>query len=233
MSKIFLKDVTLVCFAIPGQYDSSINALNFSKQEINFFDTILFTDVYQNINTEINQILIPKFSNVIDWGKFVVFDLYKYINSKFIILIHDDGFIVNPNKWDSEFLNYDYIGAPWPPIYKKNNQIIRVGNSVSLRSKKILELPTLLNLDWKKAEKVNYHEDGFLCYMHADLMKKNGIVYAPFELACKFSREHTLPENINIDPFAFHKWRGKNSQYPCFNRYYQIKKKFSKLKNFF
>ena len=233
MDILNLKNITLVCFAIPGQYRASIKAIQYSIKQINFFQSILFTDQLQKPIFGIEQVKVPTFTNVYDWGEFVVYQLYKYITTEFVILIHDDGFIVNANKWDDHFLNYDYIGAPWPPIYKKNNELIRVGNSVSLRSKKILELPSLLNLDWQKAHEVNYHEDGFLCHMHYDLMKKNGIIYAPFEVACKFSREHTLPENINIDPFAFHKWRGKNSHYPCFNRFYQFKKKISKLKNFF
>ena len=31
-----------------------------------------------------------------------------------MLIVQDDGFIINKNLWDEEFLSYDYIGAPWP-----------------------------------------------------------------------------------------------------------------------
>ena len=39
---------------------------------------------------------------MLEWG--YVYDLHNYINSKYIILVHDDGFIVNPLLWDNNFL---------------------------------------------------------------------------------------------------------------------------------
>ena len=71
------------------------------------------------------------------------------------MLIHDDGFVVNPDSWQDDFLNYDYIGAPYPLpqdnfSYRDiDGNLIRVGNSVSLRSKKLLDLPIQLDLEWK------------------------------------------------------------------------------------
>ncbi len=53
-----------------------------------------------------------------------------------------------------DFLNYDYIGAPYPLpqdnfSYRDiDGNLIRVGNSVSLRSKKLLDLPIQLDLEW-------------------------------------------------------------------------------------
>ena len=30
------------------------------------------------------------------------------------MVVHADGFIVHPEMWRDEFLDYDYIGSPWP-----------------------------------------------------------------------------------------------------------------------
>ena len=30
------------------------------------------------------------------------------------MLIHSDGYVINPSAWRDDFLDYDYIGAPWP-----------------------------------------------------------------------------------------------------------------------
>ena len=70
-----------------------------------------------------------------------------------------------------------------------------------------------------------FHEDGFLCVQHHETLVNNGISFAPYELACHFARR-PLKENINISPLAFHKWKGNfNSKFPCFNKFFQFKKK--------
>ena len=51
----------------------------------------------------INFELIKPFKDVGEWGELVVFNLYKYIDTKYIILIHPDGFIVNAKMWDEKF----------------------------------------------------------------------------------------------------------------------------------
>ena len=231
-----LPNVSLVCFGSNNQYQASLKALEYSSSEIEFGRIIFFLDkLIPTNNNRIMSVQIPTFKNVSEWGEFVVFELYKYITTDYICLIHDDGFIVNPQQWTNDFLKYDYVGAPWPKskdgysyISPKGKQI-RVGNSVSIRSKKILEIPSKLKLDWKDAHLSLFHEDGFLCVQHHETLVHNGVSFAPFELACKFAREETLNENINLTPFAFHKWKGPNSNFPCFNKTFQFKKKLNKI----
>lgn len=234
-----LSNVTLVCFGSRDQYSACIKAIEYSTKKINFGYIYLFTDIPLQIqNDKILNIVIPSFPSVEEWGKFVVFDLHQYIKTKFICLIHEDGFIVNPDQWRNDFLNYDYIGAPWPissdgvSYISPQGKVIRVGNSVSLRSKKILELPSKLKLNWDSAHVSKYHEDGFLCVQNHEILIENGITFAPFELACQFAREEPLYENRMISPFAFHKWKGPNSTFPCFNKFFQLKKKLKKSLNY-
>ncbi len=117
--------------------------------------------------------------------------------------------MVSPESWRKEFLDYDYVGAPWPlPVddysYRTpEGELIRVGNSVSLRSKKLLELPRALNLEWRSYFG-NTNEDGFLCCHNRKILQENGIKFAPLDVAKYFSKEHEIPENVGIQPFAFH-----------------------------
>ncbi len=37
----------------------------------------------------------------------------SYVATPFALVIQYDGFILNPDAWRDEFLDYDYIGAPW------------------------------------------------------------------------------------------------------------------------
>lgn len=226
-----LKNISLIAVT-SGEESECIEALNYSSREINFHKKILFSDKFLNSEKKgITYIKIPRLNNISEWGKFIIFDLYKFIDSEFIILIHADGFIVNPSSWTDDFLKYDFIGAPWK-IPRDNysfrdvfGNIIRVGNSVSIRSKKLLEIPKKLKIKWNNFDHGYPHEDGFLTVQHRHTLQKNGIKFPPLNLAAKFGREIAIPENKNIHPFTFHKWNGPNRQYPCFNK----KKRFDKF----
>jgi hypothetical protein len=149
------------------------------------------------------------------------------------MLIHDDGFIINSTAWRDEFLEYDYIGAPWPIpsdslSYRDiNGELIRVGNSVSLRSKRVLDLPSQLNLEWKPFHGF-YSEDGFICVNYRHEFIKHGCKFADIGVAKYFSHETELIETIGIAPFAFH---GKHSIYRKLIENYEKQEKNSSSYN--
>ena len=93
---------------------------------------------------------------------------------------------------------------------------MRVGNGVSLRSKRLLELPSVENLPWEKTDSGDHNEDCYLCCKERIILEEKGICFAPLEVAVHFGREHSIPENEGIEPFLFHQWRGVNQKYPKF-----------------
>ena len=133
--------------------------------------------------------------------------------------------MVHPEKWRDEFLEYDYIGSPWPiPEPGKHHcyhdiygNLCRVGNSVSLRSKRLLDFPRQAGLVWEKDEDGFYNEDIFLCCRNKHRLEEAGMRIAPVEVAKYFGHEHPVPEVLEVEaPFVFHKWWGRNEQYPKF-----------------
>ena len=195
-------------------------ALRYSMLDINFGKVLLLSNyIPWNIGNDISFRKIEKFKNVDEWGKFIVYDLHKFITTNYILLIHPDGFVVNPDSWDEKFKNYDYIGAPWPSpsdsfSYRtEKGEIIEVGNSVSIRSKKLLELPQKINLKWQKYYG-NYNEDGFLCVHNKYLLESHGIKFVKKDLAYKFGIETFLKEYKSKRAFTFHKWAKANNKYP-------------------
>lgn len=148
-------------------------------------------------------------TNIDDWNKKVIYELHNYIDTDFAMLVHADGYVINPKAWRDDFLDYDYIGAPWPlprddySYRTSTGELVRVGNSVSIRSKRIMALPSLLGLEWKSYYG-NTNEDGFLCVHNRDVFKRHNIKFAPLEVAKYFSKEHEIEENKGIVPFAFH-----------------------------
>lgn len=144
-----------------------------------------------------------------DWNYKIIYDLHRYVDTPYAMLIHADGYVINPGAWRSEFLDYDYIGAPWPipkdnySYRTPNGELVRVGNSVSLRSKRILEAPSKNGLRWRSFYG-NTNEDGFLCVHNRDILERNGIIFAGVDIAKYFSKEHEIEENKYIETFAFH-----------------------------
>lgn len=144
-----------------------------------------------------------------DWNYKIIYELHNYVQTDYALLVHADGYVRNPGLWDPSWLQYDYIGAPWPlprddySYRTPDGEIVRVGNSVSLRSKRLLELPSKLHLPWRSFYG-NTNEDGFLCVHNRKILEENGCTFAPLEAAVHFSKEWEIPENDGLDTFAFH-----------------------------
>jgi len=204
-----LPDVTLIALGTTNVM-GMIRALEYSQRDIQFGAAKLVTEIVCN--------------SIDEWNKAIVFDLRKYVDTKFCLLVHPDGFVVNADSWNPDWLNYDYIGSPWPMPFDPfsyrtpDGEIVRVGNSVSLRSKEMLELPFQLEVAWHPYYG-NTNEDGFLTVHNRRLFQQFGARYAPIEVAKWFGRELDIPENADVEnPFVFHladdpkNW-GRNSRY--------------------
>jgi len=150
------------------------------------------------LNQSIEIINIPKINNTKEYSYFMIKNLADYFDTSHVLICQHDGFVINSNAWTDEFLKYDYIGAPW---YWLRNKEIRsdhldyfgniVGNGgFSLRSKK---LQTILK---ESKEIVNTHpEDGQICTVYNTFLESKGCIFAPEELASKFSIENCKTYN--------------------------------------
>ena len=189
-----LDNVTIIC--IDGVNPNvGVKALKYSMQEINFAQSIILSHIKPDIIPDgVEYIKIPELTHH-TYSSFCLHELYKYFTTDFVLIIHDDGFVINPHKWTNEFLNYDYIGAPWRG--EGNN---RVGNGgFSLRSKKLVNLCRAIQ--WGGG-----HEDGEICITQRQLFVNNGCKFAPTELAALFSLESKLHDvEYNLEnSFGFH-----------------------------
>ena len=212
---IDLKNVTIVCVDCVSA-ERALKAMEFSMKEINFGSAKIITS--QNISHDLIEVVKVDKLDYVEYSRFIVYELWKHIDTDYALLIQSDGFVVNPTYWQDDFLNYDYIGAPWG-LPKDDfsyrdafGNIVRVGNGgFSLRSKKLLSLPTELNLEWKPYFGY-YNEDGFFTCHNRHLFVNEGCVYAPLDVAKYFSHEVEIPETAGIIPFGFHsKWSQYNN----------------------
>jgi hypothetical protein len=148
------------------------------------------------------------------YSRLILEGLNGHIQTDHCLIVQADGFVIDPARWEDEFLAYDYIGAPWPESVPTRGTLRfqfgknRVGNGgFSLRSKKLLETTARLRFD--DLDFPLKSEDVLICHYLYDDMQAAGIRFAPPELAARFSIES--PEGLygqSFDTvFGFH---GKN-----------------------
>lgn len=205
--KIDLPKITLVAVACI-RVQETIKAIEKSCSGVNFGAVKLITN--ENVSGDFFETVQIQKLDYEQYNRFIVFDLHNHIETEFALIVQDDGFVTGSHQWREQFLDYDYIGAPWPlPTddfsYRDSfGNLIRVGNGgFSLRSKKLLSLPTKLDLEWRSYFGY-FNEDGFFTCHNRHLFEREGCVFAPLEVAKYFSHERQIPETKGIVPFGFH-----------------------------
>jgi SAM-dependent methyltransferase len=208
ISKRLIEDVTLV--AVAGQprfvYPTMMAVLH-SVRSIPFKNVKFFIPEDCDFFLEgIDIVPIPAMSYD-EYGKFILTGLADHIETPHCLTIQDDGFIVNPNMWEDEFLDYDYMGALWrgrgdPKTWVNGN------GGFSLRSKRLLDEVKLLyeEIHGDEPPKPNHRkgffvEDQWICKYHRKEIESRGIAFAPVEMCQDFSVEF---EHQNEKTFGFH-----------------------------
>ncbi len=144
--------------------------------------------------------------------------LPKTIETDFCLTVQADGYAANPNAWTDAFFDYDYIGASWP-----QEQVGRdVGNGgFSWRSKKLYQaildlrskysiedLTANTNSDETWVDKFGWRsipEDNLVCKVYRPILEREyGILFAPVEIADRFSIEAKSDSSWLSKSFGFH-----------------------------
>lgn len=219
--KLQLPNVTLAAMT-SVKIKETLKALEYSMKNIDFGEVVFISHrkpFFLPKGITFKQ--ISRLKTIDDFNYNMIYKIHEYIDTDFMLLIHYDGFVVNPDMWKDEFLEYDYIGSPFPlpkddfSYRDVNGNICRVGNSVSIRSKRLLEFPEKAKIPFE-ADHGFFNEDGFICCKNRHLFEAEGMRYAPIEVAKYFGHESMIPEVEGIRPFVFHKWAGANGEYPRF-----------------
>ena len=207
--KKHLPDITLIAISSILLHET-IKALQKSCEKLDFGAVKLIShERPSNLPKEIEFEKCSRINNIMDFNHLAFSDLGGYIQTSHTLLVQNHAYVINPICWDNDWLQYDYIGAPW--AWQENSYIantgehVRVGNGgFSLRSKKLLELPRNLGLPLKQ-EQGFWNEDGNICCYYRREFLEAGIKYAPVEIAAHFSFENEVPENRGIKTFGFHR----------------------------
>jgi hypothetical protein len=200
---LHLENVTLLSANGTSNSDLSLAALEVSARQIRFGAIKLLAAVVPTrpIPSNIGFVIIPKM-DLQGYNKFSVKNFVKYVDTDYALIVQPDGFVLNPERWQSCFLDYDYIGAPWPESLCGNFPKYRVGNSgFCLRSRRFLEQIARLRYSPGSAD------DILFCRRQRQKLEDRGIRYATPKIAARFSIELPVPENPGASirhVFGFH-----------------------------
>lgn len=208
--KLKLSNVTLLA-ATSSEMDAAQVSMRISLHNIEFGAAkLLCSSTPEKKYVDIEYISIPPLNSVDDYNKIIFQDLHKYFETSHCLIVQADSFVINANLWKKKFLEYDYIGGPWPNKIQRPEALLHleknpVGNGgFSLRSRKLVETTAKINFD-----SLNFPikaEDVVICYYLYQEMIDSGIRFAPPKLAAQFSMEnvdHLYGQDAN-SVFGFH-----------------------------
>lgn len=149
------------------------------------------------------------------YNRFCLADLHRYITTPHCLTIQSDSWVETPEAWDPAWLQYDYIGAPWPVGHTGTDY--RVGNSgFCLRSTRLLAATSSLPTDsyvWRGRRKDGCRDDVITCVMYREQLEREGLRFAPVEVAARFAFELPVPEASSPDGrFGRHDFRRRKDR---------------------
>jgi len=186
-----LSSVTL-CGIDTKHPQAAICSMNKSMEQIDFAKTVLFTSHLLSADRiEIKS--IPDFQTIEGYSQFIFSNAFlDAIQTSHLLLTHWDGWVLSGSRWRDEFLDCDYIGAPWP-WHRHHN----VGNGgFTLRSKKLLQ--TIRDLYPHRL----HPEDEVICRELRPQIEAKGIRFADESMAWNFAIEFGGEDKP--PPFGFH-----------------------------
>lgn len=200
MSKLQLPDVTMVCVDSVNP-ELAIKVLEHCKASVDFGGVKLLTHYPLNYP---HRVRIKPIYSLTAYSIFMLTQIYKYIDTKYLLTVQRDGWILNPTSWDNSWLQYDFIG----PLYMQYDKCGSGG--FSLRSKRLMqhiaenEMP-----EWggtqKQADQIQssiaYYEDG-IC----SLKPRKEFKVANLNDAANFGQAgNRNPKYFREFPFGFHR----------------------------
>ena len=209
-NKLRLPNITLLA-ATSIDIEQTQLAMRISLQNISFGAAkLLSSSPPKKKYSDIEYVSIPPMS-FLGYSKLIIEDLYKYFETSHCLIVQADSFVVNSDLWKDEFLEFDYIAAPWSDtIQVKPNLVLNMKENVvgnggfSLRSNKLAKTTAKINFNSLKFPIKS--EDVVICHYLYKEMIEMGISFAPPELAAQFSMEnvnHLYGQDVN-SVFGFH-----------------------------
>lgn len=198
--KLQLPTVTLLMVDCVNAVQAA-NVLNHCKSLCDFGDVKFLTSA--DIEHK-NLVKIPALTSLVSYSIFMLSKCHEYINTPNVLTVQCDGWILNPQSFNTQWLDLDYIGG----LYMQEDKVGSGG--FSLRSKKIMQNVSKIipSWDWTQAHAdqiqatLGLYEDGVLSVSHFAKSYKIGSLEQAADFAQSGNRN---PQYFREHPFGFHR----------------------------
>lgn len=188
---IKLDNITLICCDC-FNYGQAVASLQKSMAQCEFARVIFFTDIKIDI-PGIEVIRIPRITSKASYSRFIIKELWKYIETDYVLVTQHDGWVLNSDAWSDDFLEYDGIGSAWIYSDCRNN----FNGGFCLMSKKLL---TVVGTD--NFIEIVSPDDEIIGRLYRNyLIEKHGIKFPTDEMCDRFAFELREPVGKT---FGFH-----------------------------
>lgn len=195
---IKLPSVTLVCVDCVDPVGAS-RVLAHCANKCDFGDVKLITDA--DVGFE-KTIKIKPLKSLVEYSLWMLKELYKHIDTEHLLIVQRDGWILNPDSFDYEWLKLDYVS----PLFIQYDHVGSGG--FSLRSRKIMEYASTLIPDYTENDidyvqnLIGFYEDGFLSFDP----RFSKFAKASIEQGAMFGQGgNRNPKYFRERPFGFHR----------------------------
>lgn len=198
MSKLQLPSVTLLCVDCVD-VDRAIAVVEHCKTMADFGSVKVISNQERNYPI----VKISSLHTLVMYSVWMLTESYKYIDTDYVLTVQRDGWILNPEQWDNDWLKYDFVG----PVFDQYDEVGSGG--FSLRSKRLMQYLSTQFAGWDGTEetanaiqsKAGLYEDGVISFNF-----KNEFNICPIDVANRFAQGgNQNPANHNSKPFGFHR----------------------------
>ncbi len=184
-ARLTLPQVTLCCVdtrSVP----LALWALQRCRDLVEFGDVLFMGPAPQengiNVPAGVRWVTCAPLTGIEDYNRIMLKQLVHHVRTSHVLVMQWDGFITDPGRWRDEFLQWDYIGAPW---YHGGNPGTVGNGGFSLRSLKLLKALQEIPVDCRRPE------DEEICVHQQPMLTERWNTHiAPLDLAQAFSCEY-------------------------------------------
>lgn len=193
MAKLNLSSVTLIMVETLC-HDLAKIAVEDCIKHADFGEILIFSDKHLGVSGALN-IKVENWPSKLGWSEWLWYGVPEHVKTPQALLLQWDAGICKPDQWKDDFLNFDYIGAPWG----WHGDGLEVGNSgFSLRSKRLQDFLVLHRDKFPVLDP----EDVAISRTYRPALETQGFKWADIGKAFDFAFENNRKQNL--DHFGYH-----------------------------
>lgn len=200
--------------------DRTLSAMRWSRRFVKFSKAVLVTDLEKFPRFRPSDVCLvptrqsdrktsppglPNLKLAIDYELAILRETPLHFTTSHVLYQEWDSAVLNPSAWDTKWLQFDYVGAPWPHHTDLGWPPCDITNSVgnggfSLKSKRLCEAVRLASLDCNADPAAMLISDAWICRTIRPSLEAQGLKFASPSTAARFSCEN----QIYSGQFGFH-----------------------------